>query len=164
MLRSLTPTLCLFLLLPAAAQEAKEQPELVGQFSDPNKIHFSGTELVTKDELCKALMLSQDYLLAAHPQGEMDAYLTKLKDCLERGYLYNGFPGAKISVSWSKAKGAVVAKIEEGARYRAGDIKIIGAKTVKEEAIREFFTKSEKKTPKQCSAAKDRSRAFERCL
>lgn len=115
----------------AARNQGKSiRPHLVGRFSMPRAIRIEGAGVISKEEIYSALMRSSTFVIASHPSADFEEYLKKLRRCLEVGYLENGFPKATVTVDWDEAGNAVVAKVAEGPRYKWGEIRIQGAKTL----------------------------------
>jgi serine/threonine protein kinase/ankyrin repeat protein len=111
------------------------RPRFVGGFARTDKISFEGNRTFKAEELRAGLLSSPDYLLASHPVNAFDDYLKTLVDCLTRGYQQAGFPDPRISVDYDSKQDAILARIEEGKRYRWATLKVVGAETIGDEVV-----------------------------
>jgi len=164
--RSLRPLAILALavssgLLSGPASRAGETnpPVVVGNLGDPSRLVFRGVASFSPDALPDGLLMSAEFLLAAHPRAPFDAYLTSLQRLILRGYRHAGFSDADIAVEYNGEAGTVEVTVHEGPRYMAGEVAVIGAKTLPVEAFIRRLTEpqppSESLTAKQWLHAGD---------
>ncbi len=141
-IRSLSLALGMVLVLTSFSmgQNPEGKPDRIGRFSNPREITFVGNEQISAKAIHSALSESSNFILASHPLAPFDPYLKDLQWWLHQGYLASGFPNPKVEVAWDDTKKTIVAKIEEGPRYRQGNIKVRGAKIVDAETIRTGLT------------------------
>ncbi len=136
-----TPALRMFALLmlaaliglpyAAAGRAAEmESPVVVRDLGDPSRLVFRGVTSFSPGALQDGLLGSAEFLLASHPRAPFDEFLGTLQRLMLRGYRHNGFPDAQINVELNQEAGAVEVTVEEGPRYMAGDVEILGAKTL----------------------------------
>ena len=99
----------------------------VGEAGDPDRFDFEGLLTFTADQIRHALLIRPSYLLASHPQSNLDAFLVKLKDMIQTGYEAAGFPDVRINVSYDAKTLRTRVTVTEGPRFLAGQIRVIGA-------------------------------------
>ncbi|MGE5194098.1 MAG: hypothetical protein ACM3U2_16505, partial [Deltaproteobacteria bacterium] len=102
---------------------------------DIDRLVFVGVESFDVVQIRQVLEKDFDLLLAAEPGSDERAYLKKLKETLQNGYWYSGFPEARVDVGYSSDGRRIEVHVQEGPRYRNGDIRVAAAKTVKPETI-----------------------------
>src|SRR5262249_9576504 len=115
-----------------AASRASEtnSPVVVGDLGDPSRLVFRGVASFSPDAVQYGLLSSAEFLLATHPRAPFDAFLTSLQRLILRGYRHAGFSDADIAVKYNKEAGTVEVTVQEGPRYMAGEVAIVGAKTL----------------------------------
>lgn len=111
------------------------RPRYVGSYARGDRLQFEGNQAFASTDLLKGLLGCPDFVLAAHPAAKFDDYLKAAQDCLLRGYANEGFPNAEIRVDYDTTKDVVHAHIVEGRRYRWGELKITGLKSISNEAF-----------------------------
>jgi len=116
-------------------------PVRVSEAGDPDRLQFSGLETFTADQIREALVARPRYLLAAHPQANMAAYLETLQAMLESGYRAAGFPDAEVSVRYNERAGVVRVKVSEGLRFHTGAVRVSGVSPALEARLIDWFTK-----------------------
>jgi len=119
--------------------EPWENPEsrLVGETGDPELIEFIGNTTFTARTIREQLMMSASYLLGSHHLALRDPFLVMLHDKIRDGYRNCGFPEPRVEVRYDQEGRRAEVKIEEGKRYRCGEVLVEGvapdvAKTVLE--------------------------------
>jgi hypothetical protein len=137
----------------ASRAGAADSPVVVGDLGEPSRFLFKGVASFSPNALQDGLLGSAEFLLAAHPRAPFDAFVTSLQRLILRGYRHTGFSDADIAVEYDKQVGAVEVTVHEGSRYMAGDVEIVGAKTVPVHAfirrLTEPWPKPEAMTAKQ---------------
>ncbi len=98
----------------------------VGDLGDVKRIEFRGVEEIPVDEIRDALSNDFDYQFAAHPLGPRHQLLSSLQDLIERGYRQSGFVEPNVKATLDPAGERIVVSVEEGARIRAGKIRVVG--------------------------------------
>ncbi|MDP1589322.1 MAG: hypothetical protein Q8M07_16345, partial [Prosthecobacter sp.] len=122
------------------------RPHLVGRYSHAGLIVFEGNKTFSSALLRRGLLASTDFLLAAYPAEEFEAFLKTLQDCLQRGYANRGFPDARVTVDYDATLDVVKATIEEGPRFRWGTFKIEGLKALDATAFTQEFLQTAEKS------------------
>ena len=79
--------------------------------------------------------------------GPITPFLKKLERCLLLGCQNAGFPDAVVKADWEAEHDAVVARIEEGPRFKAGRILVRGASPEFEAALLEKLVKKGEDEP-----------------
>lgn len=115
-------------------------PARVGEAGDPDRIVFQGQHAFRAEELRHALAIKPSYLLMGHPQANLRVFLDKLQGLLESGYQAKGFPDARVAVSYQRSQLQVRAQISEGPRFRADQVRVVGAKAVPAKELINWFT------------------------
>jgi hypothetical protein len=102
-------------------------PTKVGEAGDPDRLDFEGLQTFTTEQIRHALLLRPSYLLASHPQANLEAFLLKLKDMIQTGYEAAGFPDVRVNVSYDAKTLRTRVTATEGPRFLAGQIRVLGA-------------------------------------
>src|SRR5687767_9256996 len=132
--RSAFTLLILTLLTPAAAV-ASPNPNEVGDLGAPSALEFEGLVTYPPDQIRDELEHDMNVQVASAPTAPLADYLALLQKRLLVGFQNGGFPQAKVDVSADHARGAVVVKVAEGARYRGGAVKVSGGKSVAKDKL-----------------------------
>lgn len=102
----------------------------VGKRGEIGLLTFSGNKHFTADELRAGLDVDPEVLSAAHRQAPLAAYLEALRRQIAVGYRYAGFHDVKIDVALDDDGHHIVATIVEGTQYKAGEVRVHGAKAL----------------------------------
>jgi hypothetical protein len=117
----------------AAPATLQGQPELVGNLGRTRALQFAGNHSFPTDMLRKSLAKDLEFVLASHSAERLEAFLPLVAERLRLGYLTCGFPAAKVRVTHQPGdddEGTLVVTIEEGPRYRQGEIHITGGEGI----------------------------------
>lgn len=117
-------------LLMAACVGLAPAAETVGNHGDPSRIQFVGNQAVESRELRSALGFDLDVLLAGHPDAPLDPLLRLLEKRICDGYRHHGYPEAQATAAFVPHREIIVVTVDEGLRFRCGEIKIIGANLI----------------------------------
>lgn len=112
------------------------QPALVGELGRPAALVCEGNRTFSKETLLDALQAHLDYHIAAHPAAPLAEYTALLERKLLLGYRRAGFPEASVRVGAEPAARRLVLRVEEGPRYRCGDLRLTGWSTMTNENVR----------------------------
>lgn len=115
-------------------------PAKVGEAGDPDRIVFEGLQTFTSEQIRHALAIKPSYLLAGHPQANLRVFLNELRVMLESGYQAAGFPEGHAAVRYDRPTLQIHVRVSEGARFNAGKIRVLGAKTVSQKDLIQWFT------------------------
>ena len=124
-------------------------PANVGEAGDPDRLSFEGLLTFTSEQIRRALAIKPSYLLVAHPQAPLRAFLTELKNMVQAGYQAAGFPDARAEVSYDPKTIKVLVKVIEGPRFKAGKIEVVGAKASSPAALIRWFTTAAEHSPSE---------------
>ena len=123
----------------SAAEPARSSSEAagasLGERGEVDRIEFEGGATFDRDAVRNALAQNPGFLLAAHPQAPLAAFLETLQQKVLAGYQQNGFPNAEVSAALDSVTGRIRVRVTEGARYRCGDVRVTGAKPAAAAAI-----------------------------
>jgi ankyrin repeat protein len=122
-------------------------PANVGEAGDPDRLIFEGLKTFTSEQIRRALAVKPGYLLVAHPQANLRAFLTELSNRVQAGYQAAGFPNALAEVSYDPKTIKVLVKVTEGPRFKAGKIEVVGAKASSAAALIRWFTTAAERSP-----------------
>lgn len=114
----------------------KDDNLTLGRFCDISLLRFVGNEAFSEQELKDALLRDGEFTLALRPSTLRTIFCHTLTAGIAAGYAQEGFPDAKVTVSLTDDTNHVIVKIDEGTRFMAGDINIIGAQTIPSQLIR----------------------------
>lgn len=122
---------------------AGDVPHLVGALSAPEKIVFKGQKTFSEQQLRDAVAINSSLVIAGHPQADLVDFLALLNSQIEAGYHFAGFALVEVETIYDEPTNAIVVRIDEGMRYRYGDIHTNGAnEAVTEEGLRQYVTRS----------------------
>jgi hypothetical protein len=119
----------------------------VNELGDPERIVFEGVKLFREKQLRLALACDLKYQAAARPSNKAGDFLDVLERRLLEGYLNSGCPDAEVRARLDGDRKTVVVLVDEGPRFRKGQILVTGSKVINEEAIRDFLTKPQRACP-----------------
>jgi hypothetical protein len=112
----------------------------VGELGDPERINFEGASAFTPDQLRNGLIQNAGFLLASHSHAPLQPFLEMLSHKIQSGYQAQGFPEVQVSSCVDERGQSVRVQIIEGPRFRCGEIKIIGRKTLPLATLRVLLT------------------------
>lgn len=111
---------------------------------DLRRMVFEGATQFSTDELRYALARDIKYQAAARPSASAFEFLLTLEQRLRAGYLHCGFPDATVRARFDNKSRDIVVQIDEGPRFRHGQIEVIGPADIDNDAIVRWLT-----TPQQ---------------
>lgn len=133
---------------PRAGAADQKAAKTVGALGMVRHLQFTGNHAFTAELLRAGLRSNTGWMLAAHPDAPLEDFLTATRERLERGYRSHGFPFVKVTVTHpANHPDQVVCAIEEGARYNAAQVRILGAHTIPEADLIRYLTTSEQVGP-----------------
>jgi hypothetical protein len=106
------------------AKTAFNEVFYIHELGDPKRLVFEGAQLFTEKQLRSALALDLKYQVAARPSNRSGNFLDTLEKRLREGYLRSGCPDVDVSTLRDGQRKAVVVRIEEGPRFRMGEIRV----------------------------------------
>ena len=110
--------------------------ELVGDRGSPDRLVFEGNHAYTREEILAGLGVRTDFYLVAHPAAPLSNYLAAVQDRVRSGYQRGGFPEVAVATSLDKNATGIVVRVNEGPRYRCGEIRVTGGPKSANEAMR----------------------------
>ena len=120
-------SLLYFVLSYSCAAAAGAAPPTVGDLGSVDRLDIAGARFTTPDQLKEALASDLEYLLAAEPAAALDPLLKTIGRRLEAGYRRAGFANAVVEVRPNLQSRRIVVVAQEGPRYRAGPVRMVGA-------------------------------------
>lgn len=122
---------------------AGEIPHLVGELASPEKIVFKGQQAFSERQLRDAVAENSSLMIAGHSLADLADYLTLLNSQIEAGYHFSGFALVEVETNYDELTNHIVVRIDEGQRYRYGEIRINGAnEVVTDDGLRQYLMKS----------------------
>ncbi|MCO8120208.1 hypothetical protein NHH03_00540 [Stieleria sp. TO1_6] len=106
-----------------------------------SEIQFQGNQTFSTTELRKALRGRTEFWIANHPKNDPDALPGTLVELLRRGYRNAGFRNVFLDVTRGDDGQGLQCLIDEGDRYRYGDLQIKHAVSVDRQRLTERLTK-----------------------
>ena len=116
-------------------------PQAVGTRGDLEQLVLEGNTTFSTSAIRATLTWDFDVLLARHPAPPWMEFLAVIERKIVAGYFNSGFPGVRVEVRPDAMKGRLVVHVDEGPRYLAGDVKIMGARTLSLKLLAERLTK-----------------------
>jgi len=105
-------------------------PTVVGPLGDTTNLSFEGNKTFAARNIRDGLVTNIDFLLASNPSAPFSKYLEAVQEHVRKGYEHNGFPQVQVTTRFDKDSEKIVVKIQEGAQYNRGPVRILGAKTL----------------------------------
>lgn len=122
------------------AQSSGPATPIVNELADPDNWMITGSRVVAADSIRRGLQQHPEFLAVSYPGIEEAAVLPRLKELVERGYRNLGFAEAVVNVSPRPVGTGVRIRIEEGPKYKAGRIDILGAVGIDTDRLRKWCT------------------------
>ena len=126
---------------PMVFGEESVGQETVGERGNPQQLVLEGNTTFSSSAIKATLTWDFDVLTAAHPAAPWSEFLAVIDRKIVAGYRTSGFPDVRVEVHPDRPQGKVHVHIDEGPRYLAGDVKIIGARTLSTKLLTERLTK-----------------------
>ena len=126
----------------ALASPTSPPPVLVGELGRPQALVFQGNQTFPKQVILDGLIYHMDYQAAAHPAAPLADYTAMLERKLRLGYLRCGFPEATVQTSLDTHAQQIRVQVQEGPRFRCGEILVTGHKTMTNEAVRRLVRRA----------------------
>ena len=130
----------LFVTIFSANAAEFADDERVGDAGDTDNLIFEGLQSFTEKQIRDALIVKPSYLLASHPQANRREFLTALQNKLLAGYQAAGFPDTAVDVQFDDRLQKVRASVSEGPYFKAGQIRVVGAKSISVPELTRWFT------------------------
>jgi hypothetical protein len=93
---------------------------------DPQNLLFEGVTSFDPEQVRHALKVCSALNSAANPEHSVVRYCVLVRRSIAAGYAHAGFADAKIHVLADEAARRVVARVNEGTRYRSGEVQVTG--------------------------------------
>jgi len=119
------------------------RPAMVGEHGRHSRLIFEGQRHFSQEQLVDGLRFNVEFLIASESSRPMSEFRAKLERLIELGYRANGFAEARIKSNWDEVQSAVVTRIEEGARFVSGDVRVEGGVTVDKQHLRSLLLPSD---------------------
>lgn len=114
----------LIAVLLAASASAAERDRPAGAHADLGRMRIVGAAQVPAESVRTGLQADPPVALAAHPRASLDALVAILAERAAIGYRHEGFPDATARAQ--VVGGVLELRIEEGPRFRCGDVVVEG--------------------------------------
>lgn len=122
-------------LSPLVLATAWADAPLVGDMGASDRLDITGARFVGPERLRDALDRDLDFLLAADPATSLDEYLAVVSRRLVAGYHRAGFAQAAVTARADLQTRRVTVVVDEGPRYLAGAVRLIGRAPVRPEEL-----------------------------
>ncbi|HEV7222446.1 MAG TPA: hypothetical protein VGN42_07080 [Pirellulales bacterium] len=109
---------------------ADDDVPLVKQLGDPARLAIHGAAAFDEAGIKAALAADIDAAVAARPDAPLAAFRQTLAERTLAGYLAAGYADAKVDVQLDPAADKLIMEISAGGPYAAGEVEIVGAKTI----------------------------------
>lgn len=122
---------------PPAPEEIVAPDGPVGSIGRCRRIAFEGNQAFSTEELRKALSMDISFMLASRPSEPLEKFLQLIAERLHLGYRNSGFPDARVEAHHRAGNEdlPILVSIEEGPRYRQGQIRVRGGQGIDEERL-----------------------------
>lgn len=122
----------IFLFQPAFAAD---RSPVVGDIGNPPELVIDGAKTFSPAEVAHSLLTNLDIANAMHPTAPLDELLQLLVSKTEDGYRSEGFGDVSVRIVQDTPPRLRLV-IDEGPRYMAGEIQVVGAKTIDAEWLK----------------------------
>ena len=109
--------------------------QTVGMLGDWQKIEFEGLQEVDADAIRSALAGDLKYQAAARPSASLDEFLKITDERITQGFRHSGYARAEVTVRLNHKQRGIIATVNEGEKYNAGEIRIIGNRQINVESL-----------------------------
>ncbi len=139
------------------AKAPGEPPRQLGPHGNAHSIRILGADSIDEQELRAALLRSPVFVLSSHPRAELAPFINTVERLIRTGLQRSGFPDARVHGAWDPGHDGIVIRIlNEGIRYRYGDIHCSGMNIIGENELRDILITS----PPQDMAPNGAEKAF----
>ena len=121
--------------------EVAPPPETVADRGNLEQLVLEGNKTFPSKAIQEELIGDFDLMVAAHPAAPWAGFLAMLERKIVAGYRNCGFPAVRVEVRPDRSSGKLLVHIDEGPRYLAGDVKIVGASTLPVGPLADRLTK-----------------------
>ncbi|MEX2315908.1 MAG: hypothetical protein WD669_02075 [Pirellulales bacterium] len=121
----------------------------VNDLGDPQLLIFEGVSRFSEQQIRLALALDIPYQAAVRPSSDTAEFLDVLEKRLREGYRHSGCPEAKVSARRDSQRRSIVVRVEEGPRYKMGQIHVRGSGAIDEKAVAKWLTSPQEFRPWQ---------------
>ena len=119
----------------AANDPASKSARLRHEFSDPATWKFEGVTSFSIPQMKSAITGSIDFLKASFPNSSDDDLAAAIQAAVVRGYHNRGFANVRVSAQIDRQRKLLNVRVDEGSKFLAGDVQIVGAKQISIERL-----------------------------
>ncbi len=112
----------------------------VKNLGDPKLFVFEGVTSYAPETIRHALNSDLEFLKASRPEQPLSEFLKIIEQGLRTGYRRCGFANARIEARHDRSRGRVVIRIDEGQRFRCGEVQVTGVDKVLENQLIDRLT------------------------
>jgi hypothetical protein len=123
----------------------------VGNVGEAERIVFEGVKTFRVEEVRRALLARPSFLIASHPQANLEPFLKELQSRVLDGFKGAGFPEARVRVRYDETERRIHVMVEEGIRVFADKVEVLEARDSSARQMQAWFTTS---APKDAQAQK----------
>ncbi len=131
---------CVLAATLAGAAWAQDEAMLVKHRGDLERLAIRGAKTFSEAEIKAALAVEIDVAVAARSDALLDNLRQTLAEKIRDGYLCKGFADVEVAVQLDGAADQLVAEIDEGPQYLAGELKIEGLDASLADRLRDDLT------------------------
>lgn len=114
--------------LALVGNTAVGQEATVGPFGDPARLVIHGVQTVPTQEVVKALFDDLDVAYASFPDAPLAEFERLVVEKTIIGFRHLGFAAPRVTTA--KPRGHLVLSVDEGPRWTAGGIRVVGARAI----------------------------------
>jgi hypothetical protein len=127
---------------PQNADNTQAPTPQVGDYGDPDRLVIRGAKTFKAEDIKKAITGSLGCRIASTPSADLLEYIDELKKTIKAGYHQAGFPKADVKANLDFDSGRVILEIEEGPRFKAGEIRVRNARSIPTDKLVKRITSS----------------------
>ena len=135
----LRAVLAFVLVATETAIIAADEPRHVGDYGDAERLQLNGAETFTPEQLREALAGDLEFQRAARPSAPFRGLPQLVAARLAEGYRKAGFPDVAVDCQFNEQAHALEVEINEGPRYRCGQIVLKGIQAVSAAQLRRWL-------------------------
>jgi YHS domain-containing protein len=149
----------LCVVLASATALTAGDGERVGSLGHRSRLEVEGAKTFSADDIRETLFNELDVVAACKKDALLDSLMSLIAEKTTAGYHCAGFPDAKVSVT--SGDGKIKATIEEGDRYRQGEVEVIACGALDADRIKQELTQPTAKSGKSALWSSDERASFD---
>lgn len=124
-----------------------EQPLFVGIHGDPSRYVIEGMIALDREEMRERMAYNLLMIPSLRASISFPQALNRIKEFVQYRYQQEGYLEATVEVGWSEEAQTIAIRVQEGAKYRWKELRILGLEPGLEGELRHWLTKPQPESP-----------------